>query len=829
MGMNPIALSPVALFVLTAVSPAQFRQFQIDSHRPLSSFLAGNYVAMACGDLDADGDLDVAVASSDPWFGNVTVTVLRAQAGLWQSGGAYPVLGFDLLHDRLAIEVVDLDGDAALDVVIAVDDAAGAAETRVVCLGNDGAGVFAVAGTIPLPGATRVAVAFADGDGDGDTDVVASVENGGVAALQLLAHDGAFGFQAVAGAFPTVAASAPGVFDVDGDGDVDVAAVGAGGEVLLFTNTGGVFADTVVDAAPTRYVVGADLDGDGDGDLVALRADSSLALLRNVGGVLQPAMLATANVESLVRPLLLDIDGDLDLDVVAQVDHMARVLRNDGAGVFTAEDVAAAATLAAGDIDQDGVADLLMQVPGGIIMALGRAGSMLVDPATKRRTVIAHSTGGYFDDAADFGGDHAIDVLHQDYNRVLLRRNHGAGDWSTMFFSVPFLRPHSRALDADGDGDLDIVVVNSDGVGGLQVLRNDGGWSFSPLPLQASSAFTIVGKADFDGDGRGDLLLTDWSSLKVVSGTPGGDMSAPVTVFAGAADWVDTGIWDFDGDGDRDLLIKLDGGYCVQLMVNDGAGNFSVGNPCVASLTPGASTNMTLVDIDSDGDVDIFNCGYGSGRFLLNTGGVFSPGPVINGVEGASLLKPHFADWDSDGDVDLLQLGGPGQLWLSNGSGGFVDESSRIGYGTWSSAGAVDLDGDGDLDPIGVLGFQVTQRMNQLRGATSTMLVTVGGQMTVRYANEPGYATAAAVCIPILSLDRRSSPLAVPGFEGTLQIDLLQSVMMPFLVLAAPGGVDYSSFAIPNAPHLLGIDLYAQGLVLTNSAAWTPAIHERIL
>ncbi|MCB9879157.1 MAG: VCBS repeat-containing protein [Planctomycetes bacterium] len=828
--MKVTSLAPASLFLIAAIAPGQVRQFQADSHRPVSLFLPGNYLALACGDLDADGDLDAVVATRDPWFGNVTVTVMRQQGGVWQPTGLYTVLGFDVLQDRVALTIEDLDGDAALDVVVAVDDAAGAAETRVACFANDGTGAFTAAGTIPLPGAARVAVAVVDIDGDDDRDLVAGVESAGATSLQLFAHDGAFGFQAVPGAFPAVTASAPNAFDFDGDGDFDVAAIGAGGAVVLFTNTAGAFASATVDATPTRFVVGADLDGDGDGDLIALRADSAVALLRNVGGVLQMASLATASAQSLVRPLLVDVDGDLDLDAVVQVDYVARVLRNDGAAAFAAEDVAAASAFAAGDADQDGVSDLLLQIDGGIAVAFGRAGSMLIDPALHRRTLIARAGTGYFDDAADFGSDHAIDVLHQSYYEVLLRRNHGAGEWSTIVLAVPFLRPHSRAIDADGDGDLDVVVVNSDAVGGLQVFRNDGGWSFSPLSLQASSGLTIVGKGDFDGDGRGDLLLTDWSSLKIVSGTPGGDMSAPATVFVGAADWVDTGIQDFDGDGDLDLLVKMDLGYCVQLMANDGAGNFSVADPCVASLTPGSSTNMQLVDIDGDGDVDIFNCGYGHGRFLVNVGGGFSPGPVINGVEGASLLKPHFADWDGDGDVDLLQLGGPAQLWLNDGNGGFTDASAeRLGYGSWSSAGGVDLDGDGDLDPIGPLGFQATQRMNHLRSATSRVPVTTGGQMVIGYASEPGFAAADALCIPILSLARRSTPLSVPGFEGTLQIDMTQAVLMPVLPLSAPGGTADSAFAIPNAPVLRGFDLFAQGVIFTTRVAWTPAIHERIL
>ncbi|MFK7743073.1 MAG: hypothetical protein AB8H80_22355 [Planctomycetota bacterium] len=80
----------------------------------------------------------------------------------------------------------------------------------------------------------------------------------------------------------------------------------------------------------------------------------------------------------------------------------------------------------------------------------------------------------------------------------------------------------------------------------------------------------------------------------------------------------------------------------------------------------------------------------------------------------------------------------------------------------------------------------------------------------------------AASLIPAMAIGQ-------PGIAGTLQIDLLASVSLAALALPATTGTAVSTSAIPAQPDLLGIDLFAQGLIFAAKLAWTPAVHERIL
>jgi hypothetical protein len=819
------------LVVVFAVSswncnlPGQTRQFEPDQTRYPATLWSGDAQTFAAGDVDGDGDLDLLVALQDPWQYRVSAVLLLRQGAAWAATTLGTAQGINVLP-KVDPALLDVDGDGDLDAVATVSGEFAGSGARLVMWRNAGVGMFAGAAVLALPGSAggTAQIAAADVDLDGDRDLVVATRAASPQPLALYVHDGAFGFTLAPGALPPTSAMSPDLVDLDGDGDVDIVAANAAGEVVVLTNQTGTFTAGAVVPAAALHVAAADVDGDLDGDVFVQRADGAVALLRNTPGGWQTQALAAGRANAGRRPLVLDLDGDQDRDLVVHADEQVSVLRNDGSGTFAAEFVAASAAFAAADANQDGAVDLLLRAGAiGIVAACGVPGRVAVEPTMLRGPLAAFANTGYAEDTDDLDGDGRVDIVQENSWLVYVRRNLGFQKWATVVLPVPFQRPRVRSADVDGDGDRDLAIVdNNQAGGGLMVWRNDGSFAFTALPVQPLANAYIVGKGDFDGDQRTDLLVAmAGDTLHLLRSTGGGVFAAPTQLPVAMDD--PPGIWDLDGDQDLDLVVPF-AGSCTALLTNDGSGAFAVTNPCAFS----SLVRTTLVDIDGDTDADAFTWSYGSGQLWWNNAGTFVLAGTIQGVQSSSLLQPHFADWDDDGDVDLLQLGGPPQLWLNPGNGALVDTgNARVGWTSFTASGAADLDGDGDPDVVPVVGMNNQQRVNHMRSATSLTLPTPGGQMSVRFASEPGYATAAALCIPIVSLQPRFAPLAVPGIRGTLQIDLAVSALLPALTLQGPAT---STFAIPLQPGLLGFDLYMQGLLFTTTTiAFTPAVHERVL
>lgn len=235
---------------------------------------------------------------------------------------------------------------------------------------------------------------------------------------------------------------------------------------------------------------------------------------------------------------------------------------------------------------------------------------------------------------------------------------------------------HMRMTDIDGDGDLDLVLVNyADFFQG-----ND-----DPEPL-------VI----YANDGSGNFTNVSAAAL--------GDHIGNHHQIA---------IGDVDGDGSLDIYGPDGSGGAHVLFINDGDGNFmdeaDVRLP--AEYPRGGAARMA--DIDADGDLDIFVAdGYASngppwGRLYINDGtGMFSEadGAIPDSVDGVDIDDVEFFDADRDFDLDLLvnPHSGDPALWLNDGTGAFAAGGSFDPPGPGSNyhynAVPCDVDNDGDLD-----------------------------------------------------------------------------------------------------------------------------------
>jgi hypothetical protein len=313
--------------------------------------------------------------------------------------------------------------------------------------------------------------------------------------------------------------------------------------------------------------------------------------------------------------------------------------------------------------------------------------------------------------------------------------------------------------DADGDGDLDLVVGVQRGlcfdvrssVENLLFYENTGTAAVAAFERRTGRLIgsvdvgsrAAVAAADFDGDGDPDLLVgneTDPNGSGRArlafyrnTGTPTAPVLelADVDVAALAYDYGGYGPTpgDLDGDGDLDVLV---GGFNGRFALlrntgTPGAPAFTLdaattGNPGFEGVDAGQYARGTLGDVDGDGDLDLVT-GASSGRVRLyrNVGTVQAPDFLVepNGTPQAADLAfalqigipddpgedaaPALADLDADGDLDLLigtALGGV-RVYRNAGSAtapAFTEEAPVVAGRRRTTPAAADFDGDGDAD-----------------------------------------------------------------------------------------------------------------------------------
>jgi hypothetical protein len=216
-----------------------------------------NAIALAAGDWDKDGDMDLAVAN----FGSNDVTILDND-----STGSF--LESSTVANQQGATVLaagDWDGDGDLDLAVA-----NFGSNSVAILENDGTGLFSVSREVPnQQGAKGLTVG--DWDGDGDLDL--AVANFGANSVAILANDGTGLFTAASAVAVQQGATALASGDWDGDGDLDLAVANFGTDSIgILENDGtGLFtvSTTVANQVGVKALASGDWDGDGDLDLAA--------------------------------------------------------------------------------------------------------------------------------------------------------------------------------------------------------------------------------------------------------------------------------------------------------------------------------------------------------------------------------------------------------------------------------------------------------------------------------------------------------------------------------------------------------------------------------
>jgi hypothetical protein len=275
-----------------------------------------------------------------------------------------------------------------------------------------------------------------------------------------------------------------------------------------------------------------------------------------------------------------------------------------------------------------------------------------------------------------------------------------------------------------------------------------------PTIAEYTNQCTLV---DLDGDGDKDIVFANgqgYSTLGVLL-KPRIYINNGTGVFADETDARAAGITgcfrgaeagDVDRDGDWDLILAQDYNRRPLLLINNGSGVFSDQTSARLPNIAMGSARAQFGDIDNDGDLDILICNSGASRFATtgrprifnNDGtGVFTDAPTTQfpSTALAEQMDCVFGDVDNDLDLDFhvgtrASGANSSQLWLNNGSGGFTRLTTFVTDATCYSYDFGDIEGDGDLDLIGVnAGATNTELLLRNNGA-GTSWTAVSSQIT---------------------------------------------------------------------------------------------------
>ena len=209
--------------------------------------------------------------------------------------------------------------------------------------------------------------------------------------------------------------------------------------------------------------------------------------------------------------------------------------------------------------------------------------------------------------------------------------------------------------DFDGDGNLDVAMLNENGPignGSVSVFRNtssSGSISFDPQISIATGTYPAdIQTADLNNDGATDIVITNAISNNLTvlqnNNSPGAISfsSSTMTLIAGGESGI--GLADLDADGKVDMVITNDGGgntvSVYRNMSTAGAAISFVSAASSLTLPTGIGpTAVNIADLDNDGYPDIITGNSG----VNGTGGDSSisiirntPLPKIGSVSPAN-------------------------------------------------------------------------------------------------------------------------------------------------------------------------------------------------
>ncbi len=541
------------------------------------------------GDLDRDGTLDLALA----FIASDSVGVLRSNT--WRTGVAIAdtIATGSTVDGPNSLTLADLNNDRYPDLTVSRRSTVGTQRIGAIVTTPraDCDDAFSGSGdgaTFDYPLASTIVF---DVDRDGHNDLVHALGEGNIGGAAITYGRGNGRFAADEAVVFTSATTTQdvGLADLDGDGDIDLAAIDAG-RVVIFRQGGRYTwsAATGLSVLPnaTGDLKVADVDLDRRADLVWIDTNGQTndsfvhVWLQGAAGVFTAASwspIALGDDAEGIALADLDVDGVLDLAFTsyrggAQTASLCAV-RSNGVRSWPAVTDADCTTLTDlflerfvgfADVDADPELELVLEVFGanqtptvqirsasatGVFDQVEDDASGATQPAGHQRCGGRDVAFGTYGADGSFGLDLALRCSGAPFITVFGRTPTGFEIGTRLAYGQELYRGSLAFGDFNGDHRNDLVTGATVIVqGDVPALYDYGGLSTS------SDAATM---ADFDGNGFLDVAalpgsLNALDITRQVAGS-GGFFVKPTQDEFDANPWGNPHVGDFDGDGRPDL------------------------------------------------------------------------------------------------------------------------------------------------------------------------------------------------------------------------------------------------------------------------------------
>jgi low density lipoprotein receptor-related protein 5/6 len=311
--------------------------------------------------------------------------------------------------------------------------------------------------------------------------------------------------------------------------------------------------------------------------------------------------------------------------------------------------------------------------------------------------------------------------------RTFLNLADGTGLYNATFQSFPVenMASPNEPSDFNRDGNVDVCTANV-GADSISVLLGNGDGTFGTQQvISIGGSPRGVAVLDADGDGDTDIVATDNNNgaLYRTMNDGTGVFGAAIAFEAGPPgttrrEWV-VAAADMNDDAILDLVVgNRSGGQTgdacgggthgeIVIVTGNGDGTFTAGTQ--SACADGRVWMLVVGDVNNDGKQDVATCSINNGSAAVAGGGIL----LGNGDGTLQSVVPYtineldptavdLGDLDGDGDLDMVigasTAPGKWSVFRNDGTGTYTLKGEIPAPNVASCAIFLDFDNDGDLD-----------------------------------------------------------------------------------------------------------------------------------